>query len=280
MHHPYDSQVSRPNDVLQFIRRLIHSRPARDSKQLFWIEGIRQFVRAHDAHFEFDTIVFNPLLLRSGLARKLVRRLCASGVRQVRITPEQFRRVSITPRASGIGAIVRQKWTPLRGASPGRGLGWLIVSRLRSPGNLGTILRTAEAVGMSGVIFLGDGADPFDPLVLRASMGGTFHLSIVRAYPDALRMWLDDNRFCCIGLSPCAPRLWTDLPGDRPLAIAVGEERRGLSDPLERLCKMHVRLPMTGRADSVNVSVAAGVMMFELMRRVEPGSRADCTLMP
>jgi RNA methyltransferase, TrmH family len=267
MLHDHNSGSFAAPHVLCRVRSLIHSRSARDSTRQFWIEGIRQFVHASDARFEFDTLIHSPILLRSSLTQKLVRRLVASGVRRVTVTPEQFRSFSIADRASGIGAIVRQRWVPLRGASAVRGLGWLAVARLRSPGNLGTILRTAEATGMCGVMFVGDASDPYDPSVLRAAMGGTFHLRLVRTYPDALHAWMLENEVCGIGLSPRAEQPWTEVPRDRPLMILLGEERHGLSDPLQRLCDVHVRLPMTGRADSLNVAVAAGVMMYELVRR-------------
>src|SRR5205807_6324157 len=145
----------------------------------------RQFVHAVDAGFEFHTILHCPILLKSSTAEKMIRRLIAGGggVRRVALTPEQFRTISLAERASGVAAFVRQRWTALRRASPYRGLCWLAIETLRSPGNLGTILRTAEATGVAGVIFLAPSCDPFDPAVIRASMGGLFGLHLVRCSP-------------------------------------------------------------------------------------------------
>jgi TrmH family RNA methyltransferase len=253
--------------LLARVRVLQVSRSLRDSSRRFWIEGVRQFLQACDAGLTFDTIVHSRALLQCGLARKRIDRLEASGARRLGVSPEQFRSVSITERASGVGAIVRQHWTGLGRLDPRKGLCWPVIESLRSPGNLGTILRTAEASGAAGVIFLGPRADPFDPRVVRASMGGIFHLKLVRAAPGELRRWCDEHGMQVVGLSPRAVRLWTQIDSDRPPALLIGEERQGLSTTAAALCDAMVRLPMSGRADSLNVAVAAGIMMYELVRR-------------
>jgi TrmH family RNA methyltransferase len=117
---------------------------------------------------------------------------------------------------------------------------------------------------MSGVIFVGPRCDPFEPTVVRASMGGIFHLQLARTSHERLERWAAGNGVEFVGLSPEAAGLWTELPEGRSLAIVVGEERNGMSDRGRRMCQTIVRLPMTGQADSVNVGVAAGVMMYEL----------------
>jgi len=264
MHQGSNSTAS-IQQVLARVRAL-RQRRARDASGCFWIEGIRHFVQACDARLEFDTIVHRRVLLKSDLAETLARRLAAQGVRQVKVTPEQFRSVCAAAHASGIEAVVRQRWTPLHQVPTGRRIFPIVVEEIRSPGNLGTILRTAEACGAGGVIFIGERGDPFDPVTVRASMGGIFHLPLVRADSEQLRQWAQTHGILLAGLSPDAGRLWTDLPPG-PTAIIIGEERKGLSDRLRVVCDLTVRLPMAGRADSLNVGVAAGVMMYELGRR-------------
>lgn len=264
--HEHNSSESVARTLAR-IRLLQTTRRRRDSGGQFWIEGIRQFVQAVDAGFEFDLIVHNRMLLKCSLAEKLIRRLAARGVRRVHVSPEQFRSICTTERASGIGAIVRQRWKPLEQIDPQKGLCWLVVESLRSPGNLGTILRTAEATGVGGVIFLGMRCDAFHPAVVRASMGGIFHLTFARTSPRRLRQWARSRGVRIAGLSPTAPLLWTDVPVDSTVALLIGEERQGLSQAAKELCDMMVRLPMTGRADSLNVAIAAGVTMYELVRR-------------
>lgn len=268
MHHTPETSGS-ISDTLLRVRSLL-KRPIRQETECLWIEGIREFIQAYDARFLFDTVVYSQILQKSSLAEMLVRRLVRSGVRRVRVTPEQFREISKTRRASGIGAIVRERWFPLDSLEPDRGLCWLIVEQLRSPGNFGTILRTAEATGVSGIICVGPLCDPFHPAVVRASMGGIFHLPLIRTTYEDLANWIQQHRVNLIGLSPEAKVNWTELPVAGPVGLVIGEERLGLSEEMRTLCNTMVRLPMTGRADSLNVGVATGVMLYELVRRSQP----------
>lgn len=259
------SLASQVEAVLARVRSL-RDRRTRDAQRRYWIEGVRHFVQACDAGRRFDAVIDSPILLKSDLAEMLARRLAARGVPRFRVSPEQFRSICTTGRASGIGAIVAQHWSPLSEADPAGGTCFLVIEEIRSPGNLGTILRTAEATGVGGIIFVGPQCDPFAPDVLRASMGGLFHLTVSRTSPQQLARWAAQRGVRLVGLSPEADRLWTELP-DGPVALVLGEERSGLSDSLRAICHTAVRLPMTGRADSLNVGVAAGVMMYELVRR-------------
>jgi TrmH family RNA methyltransferase len=233
---------------------------------------VRSFVQAYDAGHRFEAVVFSEVLNKSPLVEMIVRRLKASGVRPVRVSPEQFRSVSTTQRASGIGAIVREQWTRLDDAlAEGFGLGWIVIEHIRSPGNLGTILRTAEACGMGAAIFLGNECDPFHPTVVRASMGGLGRLRVVRTNHARFAAVRRRAGLQVVGLSPDADLMWTELPADlplgRPTAIVIGEERQGLSQEMRAACDLRVRLPMSGTADSLNAGVAAGIMMYELVRR-------------
>jgi RNA methyltransferase, TrmH family len=271
MHEPTRPQASIHQHLFPRIRRLAR-REVRQSEGCFWIEGVRNFVQAYDAGWRFEAVVFSEVLNRLSLVEMIVRRLKASGTPPVKVTPEQFRSISVTERASGIGAIVRLPWRKLdEAASSEIGLGWLVIERIRSPGNLGSILRTAEACDIGAVVFLGDEADPFDPAVVRAAMGGLCRLRLVRTSHERFDQVRRRLGMQVVGLTPDAPLLWTELPAElpnsRPTAIMIGEERKGLSAALKALCDLEVRLPMSGRADSLNVSVAAGVMLYELVRR-------------
>ncbi|HEX3659075.1 MAG TPA: RNA methyltransferase [Pirellulales bacterium] len=258
--------------TLARVRALAHPRTRR-VEGCFWIEGVRSFVQACDAKLAVDTVVFSPILLKSPLVEKLVRRQAAAGAARVRVSPEQFRTICTTPRASGIGAIVRQTWMPLAQADPSHGLCWLIVEAIRSPGNLGTILRTADACSVGGIIFVGPQCDPFDPTVLRASMGGICHLPLVRTTHEELGRWAQRHPVSFVGLSPDAECPWTETPITGPLGLVIGEEREGLSSRLRTLCHTLVSLPMAGHADSLNVGVATGVMLYEMVRRRPPQGR-------
>jgi RNA methyltransferase, TrmH family len=261
--------------ILNRVQRLQRSRKARDTSGQFWIEGIRQFIQAFEAGIQFDSIVVSRILLKSHLVEMIIRQLVARDVHCARVSPEQFREISISERASGIGAIVKQHWRPLENSDANSGLCWLVIEHLRSAGNLGTILRTAEATAVGGVIFLSDRCDPFDPAVIRASMGGIFRLQLARANHRQLRRWAAALGVLLVALSPSAQGLWTDLPPHHPMGILVGDERKGLTQEAQDLSHALVRLPMSGRADSLNVGVATGVMLYELVRKNSMKSTAD-----
>ncbi|HTU26399.1 MAG TPA: RNA methyltransferase [Pirellulales bacterium] len=267
MNKPRTPRELKSFEPLSACIRSLATRGARDASRNLWIEGARSFIAACDAGLEFEAVVCSPILLRCSVAEMLARRLAARGIRRWKLSPEQFRQVSMASRASGIGAIVRQRWTRLDDVPRRSGLGWLVIESIRSPGNLGTILRTAEAVGIGGVIFLGPRPDPFDPAVVRACMGGIFSLPLVRTSAEAVARWAELRQVTLVGLAPQAPRLWTELPTETEVGLVLGDERNGLSVEAQRLCGTLVRLPMTGRADSLNVGVAAGVAMYELVRR-------------
>jgi TrmH family RNA methyltransferase len=258
--------VGKVDETIKIVKSLRH-RHVRHAKNCFWLEGVRNFIQACDAGYDFETIVISPVLLRSRLAEMLARKLRAKGIAQVRVLPEAFRSISTTDRASGIGAITKQRWLPLKHANPNNGICWLVIEQIRSPGNLGTILRTAEACGVGGVMFIGPESDPFDPTVLRGSMGGVFHVPLVRTTYASFFAWAQRHDVQLVGLAPEAKRLWTKLPASHNIALVLGEERGGLSPPLRAACQTMVCLPMTGRADSLNVSVATGIVLYELVRR-------------
>lgn len=252
--------------TLATIERLQHDRAHRDSRGLFFVEGVRNFIAALDHHFPVDTVLYSEKLLIQPLARKLVRRLKRSGVPFARVTPEQFRRVSRTERASGIAAILRQRVLRLDQINLTDNPCWTALSHVRSPGNLGTLMRTSAATGAAGFILLGDSIDPFDPAVVRATMGTLFKQTIVRTSIEQLRSWVRVNNLKVIGASPDGTEDYREASYARPALLMLGGERKGLTDEQRGLCSRIVRIPMAGGMDSLNVAVAGSLLMYEVFR--------------
>jgi TrmH family RNA methyltransferase len=267
-------------DIASWIARL-RTRGQRDRSGLFVVEGVGAFLHACDAA-EVVGVAHSDVLLRASTAQRAVRRARQAGVPVERMSPEAFRALSCTQRASGVAAVVRQRWVPIEAVDPARGTCVLALERLRSPGNLGTILRTAEAAGVRTVVLLDPATDPHDPAVVRASMGALLRLELVRALPGELASWARAAGARCIGTSPRAALDHTRLPLDRPPVVLVGEERSGLAPDAERACEQVVRIPNLGRCDSLNVAVATGVVLFDLVRRAgeDPRPRDAVRLLP
>lgn len=255
-----------PADPLALIRSL--QRPTeRRRTGLFHLESVAVVLRAAAAGVPLELLVYDEVLLRGPGAQRFVRHRRRAGVPTVRVSPEQFRSASFTSQASGLAAIGRQRWTPLAQADPRAGLGWVVVEALRSPGNLGTIARTAAAAGCAGLILCDPALDPYAPGVIRSAMGGLFDLRLVRASLAEVGGWARDRGVQLVGTSPRAPGLHTEVPLRPPLAVLLGHERQGLTDEALARCDVTLRIPIHGHADSLNVGVACGVVLYELDRR-------------
>ncbi|MDJ1185381.1 TrmH family RNA methyltransferase [Roseofilum casamattae] len=267
----------RVTQTLAAIKRLQRDRTHRDTQGTFFIEGVRNFIRVADCDLKIETILYSENLLIAPLARKLVRQLRRSGTPTVRVSPEQFRSISQTDRASGIGAIVKQHWLPLESTTPQAGLCWIVLDRIRSPGNFGTLIRTLEAVGGAGFILLDRSVDPFAPDTVRASMGALFHQKFIRTNSRLLQSWIQQHRGRTIGASPEGRQSFHQCHYPQATLLCLGEERKGLSDRQRAICDDLVSIPMVGQADSLNVAVAGSLLIYEVFRsrNGEGGIRTD-----
>jgi RNA methyltransferase, TrmH family len=252
--------------ALAEVEKLHFDRKYRDASGLFSIEGVRNFVQVIDNRFEISTILFSEKLLTAPIARKLVRQARRSGVPSIPLTPEQLRRISHTQYASGVAAIVRQRWFSLKDVSSQAGLCWVVLETVRSLGNLGTLIRTSEAVGGAGFIFVGGRIDPFAPDVVRASMGALFHQKFVRTSFSALRKSIRRNHLHAIGASPDGTTELHEFNYPRSTLLLLGEERQGLTQQQRDLCQNLIRIPIVGMADSLNLAVAGSLLMYEVYR--------------
>jgi TrmH family RNA methyltransferase len=252
----------------------LRTRAARDRTGTLYVEGVRFVVCAVEAGADVVAVVVAPKLLRSAVGEILARRLKQRGVPVLRLTAEEFVRVSSSEAPQGIGLVVRQPWRALEGAP--RDAVWIAVESVRSQGNLGSILRTAEAVGATGLVALtrepGAAAevDPFDPGVVRATMGAVFGQRIVRATWDELRAYARRAGARIVGAAPRESHDFRCVSYRGPVVLMLGSERKGLSEAQRAACDVAVQIPMVGRADSLNLAVAGSVLLYEVLRQRAP----------
>ncbi len=278
-HAEFAETIDHP--ILDLVMRL-RARAERDATNLLFLEGVRFIATAEQAGATFRHILTSPTLLTSSAARAAVRRATARGVSHVEMTPEVFRAISQARRASGVAAIVEQRWRPLASldddplpdpreeAPPPAYPLWVAMRHLQSAGNLGTLVRSAHALGARGLICIGETLDPYAPDCVRASMGALIGLECARTTHERLDAWrrASARRWRLVGASAHATHPAWQARLDQPLILLMGHERHGLTKEGRDMCDELVGIPMrTDLVTSLNVGVAGSVLLYEISRQ-------------
>jgi TrmH family RNA methyltransferase len=250
--------------------RALRSRKERERTGQFFAAGIQIVVEATRQGAGVETLVVAPKLLTSRLGREVVGQLRHAGVACLEVTPEVFDSLTERESAQGLGAVVRQRWERLSCVQLNDERCWVVLEGVQYPGNLGAILRTSDATGGAGVILLGATADPFDPTALRASTGAIFSQRLVRANLAEFAAWRGRQIALVIGTSPAASADYRSIRYAAPLVLALGSEGSGLSAELRALCDRTIRIPMVGQSDSLNLAIAAALVLYEVYRHQRP----------
>ncbi len=261
--------TSTQNKHVKLIRNL-RNRKEREQSGLFFVEGIRQAAEAIQMGAAIDTLVVAPELLHSEFAQELVSKEAKTGTNMLQVSADVFRSFSAKDGPQGLAAIVKQRWEQLSDVRLGDDECFVALDAVQDPGNLGTIMRTADAVGFSGVILLGNATDPYDPGAVRASMGSVFSLRLAKASASEFIAWKQERAYSVVGTSGEGSEHYRSVNYPRPLIILSGSERQGLSPELMQACNQLVRIPMVGRCDSLNLAVATSVVLYEVFNQVNP----------
>lgn len=255
--------ASLTNTRIKHVRSL-HHRQERERSGLFFTEGIRQIAEAVQLDAPVEQIIYAPDLLKSKFALDIVQQQQAQGISCLAVTAEVFKSLSVKEGPQGIGAVLRQRWEALDQLRMGNELCWIALDAAQDPGNIGTILRTSDAVGSAGVILLGHSADPYDSNAVRASMGAIFSQRLIRASFDDFTRWKKQQHVSVVGTSGAATTDYRHAYYARPLVLLMGSEREGLSPEQQTICDLIVSIPMVGRSDSLNLAVATGIVLYEI----------------
>ena len=253
--------------------RSLRDRATREQQGACYVEGIRQVLSAQEGGHGLEAILVDPSRLKSDVAWEAVAVARAGGAEYVALTTREFERISSRDNPVGIAAIVAWGSQPLDAlvAEP-HGL-YLVADDVRDPGNLGTLIRTLDAAGGQAVI-VHAGTDPSHPNALRASLGTTFRVPVYRAEThDALFDWTTQHSVTTIATSAKSDHELWSMPVTLPAAVLMGNEGDGLATETVARCDLRVAIPMLGTATSLNVSVAAGVVLYEVRRRVTEESQ-------
>jgi TrmH family RNA methyltransferase len=244
--------------------RLLGDRKHRRREGAFVVEGVQPVWQAVEAGARIEVLVVAPGLLGDSPAARMVAGQEQAGVRVARVTSDLFARVSGRDGPSGLAAIVRARVPGLATLAVTPDSVFAALHEIGNPGNLGTIVRTANAAGAAGVILVGPSADPFDPAAVKASMGALFTVPVAHAEsaPDFFA-WAAGSGVTVVTTSARAPLSFWDARYPRPLALLLGAEGTGLPAEVLAAGDLAVRIPMTGTAESLNLAVAAGLLLYQ-----------------
>ena len=258
--------TSSSNPRIKWLRKL-RERKFRQESGCFYAEGLRLMVEASRQGAKIETLIVSPELLTSAIGLELVEEQRRQGTEVIEVTADIFQSFALKDAPVGLAGVNRQQWLSLEEVDPGADDTWVALDEVADPGNLGTILRTHDAVGGKGVILLGHATDPYDPSAARASMGALFSQKLVKASFEEFSAWKQRLNIPLVGTSDSARVDYQEIHYPSPLVLLMGSERQGLAEQHILLCDTVVRIPLVGTSDSLNLAVAAAVMLYEIFNQ-------------
>ena len=253
--------TSLQNPTVKAVRAL-HLKKARDQTGLFVAEGLKTIVEGLDTGHAPQMLLFGPEAADHPLTRRAVAATREAGGEALEVTEAILAKVSRRENPQTVVGVFRQAFRALDQIEPHAAPCWVALHRVRDPGNLGTIVRTADAAGCGGVILVGECCDPYSTEAVRATMGSIFAAALARASEAEFAAWRDRWPGSVVGTLLAASLDYRAADYVRPSLILMGNEQQGLPPEMARLCDVNVKIPMRGRADSLNLAVATGIMIY------------------
>lgn len=267
MNLPSTKITSLQNELVKDVVKL-GRRSHRDDSGLLLVEGYRELKRALDNEWRPQSVLFCPDLFLGKNEGPLLEKAAGMGARLYECAPPVFEKMAYRDRPEGllgVGPQIRLGLADLRLPGPAPLL--VVAEHVEKPGNLGTILRTADAAGVHGVIVCDKCTDINNPNVVRASTGTLFSLPVVEASSDEVIAWLKEKNIRAVAATPHADQEYTGCDFRGGTAFVVGSEQYGLSERWMAAADLRVRIPMLGQADSLNVAAATTILLFEAVRQ-------------
>ena len=249
--------------------RALHERKYRRQSRLFLAEGMRIVMEAIDLGWVPQHFVFLNGRQDDDLVAKLISAAENMGAECLAVSHDVLAKISRKDNPQAVVASFAEKWMPMDEVIKAQAL-WVALDRVRDPGNLGTIMRSVDAVGGAGVILIGDCTDGFSVEAVRASMGACFNLSLAEATEEAFLDQVKNWQGEIIGTSLLASSDYRLANWTGPKILLMGNEQAGLTDALAAAATQLIRMPMLGRSDSLNLAVATGVALYEHLRHQHP----------
>ena len=256
------------NPTVKFLRSL-REKKHRKAAGRFLAEGLRLLTDARECGRLPETLVMARGREGHPLLEALETDVLAAGGKVIETEEEILAKITGKDNPQAVAGVFAEFDTSLAALDRSRAKIWLVAQALRDPGNLGTMLRTGDAVGAGGLILIDDCADPFSVEAVRASMGAVFTQQVAQARWDEFIGWLrqGEGQLVAASLRDAVP--YRGAPYAAPCFLMVGNESRGLPEAYEMACDLRVTMPMKGRADSLNAAVAGAVLAYEVLASLD-----------
>jgi len=253
--------TSLTNPTVKAVRAL-HMRKAREESGQFLAEGLKIVTEAVDQGRAPRILLHSAEAAAHPLLRRAAEATQAAGGEVIEVSHDILTKISRRENAQTVLAVFDQAFVALTALQPASALCWVALQAVRDPGNLGTVIRTADAAGCGGVILVGDCCDPYSVEAVRATMGSIFAVPIAKAGVDEFIAWRAGWPGSVAGTLLTATTDFRAADYRAPTLVLMGNEQAGLPPELAAICDVTVKIPMRGRADSLNLAVATGVMIY------------------
>lgn len=256
------------NPRIKSIRRLAQKK-YRDQSGTFLVEGLKLVMDALEHGWQIDAIIYAKGEKEREGIEKLAAKVRVMGADVIEVNDKILTSITRKDNPQAVLGVIRQKWSEAPEKVNDRKTVWIGLDRVRDPGNLGTIIRTADSAGADGIVLIGDTTDPFSIEATRATMGSIFNVPLVRMTEDNFVDWCKSWKGLIVGTHLMGSTDFRNMDySHQPVLLMMGNEQQGLPNTLSECCNELVRIPMHGAADSLNLAIATGVFLFHMGKRL------------
>ena len=267
--HIYEiSAVSNP--IIKSIRAL-SLKKNRDAEGVFLAEGMKLILDAHENGWKIDTLIYAKQMASNTHLSEIAAKARVRGTNILEVSEKVLSTITRRDNPQMVLGVMQQVWQKSPTSDLKESSVWIALDRVRDPGNLGTIIRTADAAGAEGVILIGETTDPYSMESVRASMGSIFNVPVVKMSVDKFFAWRPHWPGMVVGTHLAGATDYRKIDYTKgPVLLLMGNEQQGLPPELAETCDHLALIPMAGKADSLNLAVATGVMLFQIGKSIPP----------
>lgn len=259
--------TSHSNPLVKEIKGLVAQRKHRTQSGLFVAEGLKLATDAIASNWRIRYLALGPDARDNPVAQKAAVSAKARGALILEVSTAVMSAMTRKDNPQMVVGVYEQKTTQVEDIDPHTSTVWIALDRVRDPGNLGTIIRTADAVGATGVMLVGECTDPFAVEAVRATMGSLFHMPIARMSKEQFKKLASNWPGTVAGTHLKGSVDYRTPDYNDPVILLMGNEQKGLEEDMAEACSTLIRIPQVGEADSLNLAIATGISLYEIRRK-------------